>query len=205
MEARTKAQQELYRKHNFNPFSGCLVLLIQLPIFMGLYRSLMVDIELRDAPLITPVVRWCSNLAAPDMLFNWRPFLPEYITTTGSGIFFLGPFFNVLPILTILLFIWQQKQFMPPPADEQAAMQQKVMKYMMIFMGILFFKVASGLCIYFIASSLWGLGERKFLPKTVPATGAASSPKTSDRSSFSAAKNGGGTGMKGKKQKGKKG
>ena len=53
MEARTKAQQELFRKHNYNPLSGCLVLFIQLPIFVGLYRSLMVDVELRDAPLIT--------------------------------------------------------------------------------------------------------------------------------------------------------
>ena len=60
----------------------------------------------------------------------------------------------------------QQKMFMPPPADEQQAMQQKIMKYMMLFMGVLFFKVASGLCIYFIASSLWGLAERKLLPKT---------------------------------------
>ena len=39
------------------------------------------------------------------------------------------------------------------------------MKYMMIFMGLVFYKVASGLCIYFIASSLWGLAERKLLPK----------------------------------------
>ena len=52
MEARTKAQQELFRKHNYNPLSGCLVVFIQLPVFIGLYRSLMVDIELRDAPLI---------------------------------------------------------------------------------------------------------------------------------------------------------
>ena len=69
---------------------------------------------------------------------------------------------------------------MPPPADEQAAMQQKVMQYMMIFMGLMFFKVASGLCIYFIASSLWGLAERRFLPKTAPLAGAstgASDPK----------------------------
>ena len=62
--------------------------------------------------------------------------------------------------------ILQQKMFMPPATDEQSAMQQKVMKYMMIFMGVLFYKVASGLCLYFIASSLWGLAERKFLPKT---------------------------------------
>ena len=48
-------------------------------------------------------------------------------------------------------------------------MQQKMMNFMMIFMGILFYKVASGLCIYFIVSSLWGLVERRFLPKAAPA------------------------------------
>ena len=42
-------------------------------------------------------------------------------------------------------------------------MQQKMMKYMMIFMGVMFFKVPSGLCLYFIASSTWGIAERKML------------------------------------------
>jgi YidC/Oxa1 family membrane protein insertase len=170
MEAKTKAMQELYRQHNFNPFGGCLVLVIQLPILIGLYKSLMLNVELRDAPLISSAVRWCSNLAGPDMLFNWTPFLPQYVTTTGSGIFFLGPFFNLLPIVSICLFLWQQKVMMPPAADEQAAMQQKVMKYMMLFMGILFFKVASGLCLYIIATTIWGVCERKFLPKAAPPT-----------------------------------
>jgi YidC/Oxa1 family membrane protein insertase len=50
---RTKAQQELFRKHNYHPLSGCLPALIQLPIFLGLYRSLAVDIELRQAPLLS--------------------------------------------------------------------------------------------------------------------------------------------------------
>ena len=50
---------------------------IQLPIFIGLYRSLMVDIELRQAPLISEAIRWCSNLAAPDMLFDWSGFMPD--------------------------------------------------------------------------------------------------------------------------------
>ena len=172
MEARTKAQQELFRKHNYNPLSGCLVLFIQLPIFIALYRSLMVDIELRQAPLLTERIRWCSNLAAPDMLLDWSGFMPGFITS-GVGILGLGPYFNLLPILTVVLFVVQQKMFMPPPADEQAAMQQKIMKYMMLFIGLLFFKVASGLCVYFIASSLWGLAERKFLPKTTPAAPAA--------------------------------
>ena len=170
-EARTKAQQELFRKHNYNPLSGCLPIFIQMPIFIGLYRALMVDIELRDAPLLSHAIRWCSNLAAPDMLFDWSGFMPAWVNS-GQGIFGLGPYFNLLPILTIVLFIAQQKMFMPPPTDEQSAMQQKVMKYMMIFMGLLFFKVASGLCIYFIASSLWGLGERQFLPKVAPAPAA---------------------------------
>lgn len=171
VEARTKAQQELFRKHNYNPLSGCLPIFIQMPVFMGLYRSLMVAIELRDAPLITNSIRWCSNLAAPDMLVDWRSFMPDFIAG-GSGIFALGPYFNLLPILTVVLFIWQQKMFMPPAADEQAAMQQKIMQYMMIFFGILFFKVASGLCIYFIASSLWSIAERQFLPKPAPVAGA---------------------------------
>ena len=42
-----------------------------------------------------------------------------------------------------------------------------MMKYMMIFMGVLFFKVPSGLCIYFITSSVWGILERQLLPKPV--------------------------------------
>jgi YidC/Oxa1 family membrane protein insertase len=46
-------------------------------------------------------------------------------------------------------------------------MQQKMMQYMTLFMGIMFFKVASGLCVYFIASSIWGIAERKLLPKTL--------------------------------------
>lgn len=159
-----KAQQELFRKHNYNPLSGCLVLFIQLPIFMALYRALMVDVELRQASLFGSGFRFCSNLAAPDMFVDWTSWAPAFITS-GYGFFGLGPYFNLLPIATIALFLIQQKILMPPPADDQARMQQRVMTFMMIFMGFMFFKVAAGLCIYFIASSLWGLAERKFMPK----------------------------------------
>jgi YidC/Oxa1 family membrane protein insertase len=165
MEGRTKAQQELFRKHNYNPLGGCLLVFLQLPIFLGLYRSLMVDVELRQAPLISESVRWCSNLAAPDMLFNWSSFMLDFLASDHG---YLGPYFNVLPLIVIALFIWQQKKLMPPAVDEQAAMQQKMMMFMTVFMGVLFYKVASGLCLYFIASSLWSLAERKFLPKTGP-------------------------------------
>ena len=71
--------------------------------------------------------------------------------------------------------VLQQKMFMPEAATEQAAMQQKIMKYMMLIMGFLFFKVASGLCLYFIASSLWGIAERKMLPKPTAAPSTSAS------------------------------
>ena len=52
-----------------------------------------------------------------------------------------------------------------------------MMKYMMIFFGLMFYKVAAGLCLYFIATSVWGIAERKLLPKRKPAlaTGGAAS------------------------------
>jgi YidC/Oxa1 family membrane protein insertase len=161
MEKRGVAQRELFAKHNYNPFGGCLLMLVQLPIFIGLYRSLSVDIELLQAPLIRGM-QWCSNLAGPDMLWYWEPQLFSILSDPGDG--WLGPYLNVLPIITIVLFLVQQKMFMPPPTDDQTRLQQQMMKYMMVFMGVLFFRVPSGLCVYFIASSLWGIAERKMLP-----------------------------------------
>jgi len=167
MQKSSQAMQELYRKHNINPLAGCLPMFLQLPIFLGLYRALMVDVELRQAPLLGDTIHWCSNLAAPDMLFDWSAFVPGFVIN------FLGPYLNVLPLVTAGLFLLQQKMFMPEPANEQAAMQQKLMKFMMLIMGFLFFKVAAGLCLYFIASSLWGIAERKMLPKPATPTGLA--------------------------------
>ena len=169
MEKRSRAQQELFRKHNYNPMGGCLLMFLQLPIFIGLYRALAVDIELRQAPLFSESIRFCSNLGAPDQFYDWSWFMPQWFNN-GQGLFALGPYFNLLPIVTIVLFLMQQKMFMPEPTNEQAAMQQKMMKYMMIFFGIMFFKVPSGLCLYFIASTCWAIAERKLLPKpTAPA------------------------------------
>ncbi|NOZ39426.1 MAG: membrane protein insertase YidC [Planctomycetes bacterium] len=186
MQKQSQATQELYRKHNINPLAGCLPMFIQLPIFLGLYRALMVDVELRQAPLLGDAIRWCSNLASPDMFYDWSSFMPDFINR-GEGIFELGPYLNILPLVTCGLFILQQKMFMPEAANEQAAMQQKIMKYMMLFMGFMFFKVAAGLCLYFIASSIWGIAERKMLPKpsTTGALAAASGPSPSSISPYS--------------------
>ena len=164
-QKRTMVTQELWRKHNYNPAGGCLLVFIQIPIFMGLYRSLATDVELRQAPLFTSAIRWCSNLAAPDMMLDWSGFMPGFLVAPEG---WLGPYLNLFPLLTIGLFLWQQKLFMPPAVDEQAKMQQQVMKYMMFFMALMFFKVPCGLCLYFIASSLWGIAERLLLPTPQP-------------------------------------
>jgi YidC/Oxa1 family membrane protein insertase len=169
MQKKAAAQQELFRKHNYNPLGGCLLVFFQLPVFIGLYRCLSVDIELRQAPLIDGV-QWCSNLAAPDKLWYWGDsFIPFFDFLVGPN-GFLGPYLNILPLFTVALFLVQQKLFTPPATDEQQKMQQQMMTFMMLFIGVLFFRVPSGLCIYFIASSLWGVAERKLLPKVTKKT-----------------------------------
>jgi YidC/Oxa1 family membrane protein insertase len=110
------------------------------------------------------------------MFYDWSNVLPGFLTAPEG---WLGPFLNLFPLATIGLFLWQQKLFMPPAVDEQSQIQQQVMKYMMFFMALMFFKVPCGLCLYFIASSLWGIAERLYLPTAVPATaGAAVAPPT---------------------------
>lgn len=165
MEGRLKAQQSLQKRVGFNPLAGCLPMFLQLPIFMGLYRALSVDINLRQKPLWSPN-GWASNLAAPDQLLYWGDWMPDVIAGRGTG--WLGPYLNILPIFVVILFITQQKLFMPPATDDQTAMTQKVMTVMTLFMGLFFFRVPAGLCIYFIASSMWGIGERLFVKKTLP-------------------------------------
>ena len=201
MDKRSKAMQELFRKNNYNPMGGCVLMVLQLPIFLGLYRALMIDVELRQAPLFSDAIRFCSNLAGPDMLFDWSAWMPEWVNQ-GEGFFGLGPYFNILPIITVCLFLFQQKMFMPPATDETSAMQQKMMKYMMVFMGFMFYKVASGLCLYFIASTSWGMAERKFLPKSKPVDKTDTSvPVTPEKKSASSSENGASSRNKKKKSK----
>ncbi len=165
MEGKLKAQRELQQRVGFNPLAGCLPMFLQLPIFIGLYRALSVDIELRQAALSSST-DWASNLAGPDMLVYWGDWLLEYLSGRGTG--WLGPYFNILPVIVVVLFLAQQKMFMPPATDEQTAMTQKMMNIMTLMMGLFFFRVPAGLCIYFITSSLWGICERIMVKKTLP-------------------------------------
>ena len=161
------AQMELYRKHGVNPFGTCWLLLLQMPIFMGLYYALQESIHFRLAAVLAGVDRRTWRL--PTCCCTGANSIPFISTPESYGWFlYLGPYLNMLPIIAVALMIVQQKWTMPPPTDEQQEMQQKMMKYMMVFMGLMFYKVASGLCIYFIASSLWGFCERQLLPKKKP-------------------------------------
>jgi YidC/Oxa1 family membrane protein insertase len=161
-----QAKHELMVKRGINPMAmlgSCWIVLAQMPIFLGLYYALQESIYFRLAPFL-----WIKNLSAPDMLI-WLgesiPWISRPIDQ-GSSWIFMGPYFNIFPVVWVVLQVFQQKMMMLPPTNEQEAMQQKMMKWMMVGVGFMFFKVASGLCIYFIASALWSLAERKLLPKS---------------------------------------
>jgi YidC/Oxa1 family membrane protein insertase len=180
-KGRNEAVMDLYRKHNVHPLGGCLPLFLQLPVFMGLYYALQESVHFRLQPFL-----WIKSLAAPDMLVFWGEGIPLISDPDNQfgfllSILYLGPYLSILPIFAVALQMVQMKMLTPPPTDEQQEMNQKVMKYMMVVVGIMFYKVAAGLCIYFIASSLWGVAERKLLPKkkgVTPgtATGAVGKP-----------------------------
>jgi YidC/Oxa1 family membrane protein insertase len=158
---RTEATMEFYRKNRINPLGSCLPLLMQMPIFLGLYFALQESIHFRLAGFL-----WIENLAAPDMFLYWTQSIPWLSDPDNlGGIGYLGPYLNVLPLVAVFLMIAQQKLMTPPAQDEQQAAQQRMMRWMMILFGVMFYKVAAGLCIYFIVSSLWGVTERKLLPK----------------------------------------
>ena len=156
-EKLTREQFALYKRQGVNPIGGCLPALIQLPIFVGLWQALNTSFPLRHATFL-----WIRDLSAPDMLFH-VPFEIPIVTS------YLGNWFNVLPFVVVALMLVQTKLFSPPATTPEAESQQKVMKLMMIVMGVMFYKVPSGLGLYFITSSSWAICERLLLPKITPA------------------------------------
>jgi YidC/Oxa1 family membrane protein insertase len=150
--------------------------LIQMPIFVGLWQSLNNSVALRHSSFL-----YIRDLAAPDMMFRFPMTIP-----------FLGDYFNLLPFLVVSLMLVQTKLFSPPPTTPEAEMNQKMMKYMMIFMAFMFYKVPSGLGLYFITSSLWQIGERLLLPKVI-----SSHAKPAAEGDFGDGKDRGGPGTNG--------
>lgn len=144
---RQKLQQEmmaLYKKEKVNPASGCLPILLQIPIFFSLYKVIFVTLELRHAPWIG----WITDLSAPDpsSILNLFGILPYAVPELGVfSIISLG----ILPIL-LGISMWIQQKLNPAPTDPTQAMIFAWMPWVFMFMLGTF---ASGLVVYWIANN----------------------------------------------------
>jgi YidC/Oxa1 family membrane protein insertase len=146
---RQKMQQgmmKLYKDNKVNPASGCLPILLQIPIFFSLYKVIFVTIELRHAPWIG----WIRDLSAPDpsSILNLFGLLPWGTPDAGS-IFFIFSL-GVLPIL-LGISMWMQQKLNPSPTDPTQKMIFAWMPWIFMFMLGTF---ASGLVLYWIANNL---------------------------------------------------
>lgn len=158
-----KAQLEimtLYRSRGVNPFSGCLPVLIQMPFLVGMFDLLKSTFVLRGASFIPG---WINNLTAPDVLFSWK-----------TPIFLIGNQFHLLPILLGLVMFLQQKISSTMPKDKtlltDQQKQQRFMGYLMVVVfTVMFYKLPSGLNIYWLSSMLLGVVQQlvtnKFLDR----------------------------------------
>ncbi|MEL6582194.1 MAG: membrane protein insertase YidC [Pseudomonadota bacterium] len=133
---------EMYKKNKVNPASGCLPILVQIPIFFSLYKVLFVAIEIRHAPFFG----WIDDLAAPDPTSIWNLFgaLP-YDVSFIPQIMALG----VWPLLLGISMYLQQK-LNPAPTDPMQAQIFAWLPWVFMFMLGSF---ASGLVIYWVANN----------------------------------------------------
>lgn len=144
-DAMNKAVMELYREHKVNPMGGCLPMVVQIPVFFALYKSLMFSIELRHAPFFL----WITDLAGPDNLFSELMHLP----------FVLGP----LPLLMGASMFIQQK--MTP--SQMDPIQQKMMLALPVVFTFMFLSFPSGLVLYWLVNNVLTIGQQMYINKTV--------------------------------------
>ncbi|MGV1014490.1 MAG: membrane protein insertase YidC [Methyloceanibacter sp.] len=129
-----QAMMEMYKKEKVNPASGCLPILIQIPIFFALYKVLFVTIEMRHAPFFG----WIKDLSAPDptSIFNLFGLIP-----------WEPPLFLMIGIWPIIMGItmWVQMKLNPAPPDP---IQAKIFTWMPVFFTFLLASFPAGLVIY---------------------------------------------------------
>ncbi len=141
--------QKLWKEHGVNPgqqMAGCLVMFLQLPIWYGLYGSLQSAIGLRQASFL-----YIQDLTKPDMLCRFGFTMP-----------FLGQWFNLLPLLYVILTIVSQRM-QPKPDDPQMRQQYNMMTIMMAGFGYLFYQSPSGFILYIMTSAALGIIESKII------------------------------------------
>ncbi|WP_420395965.1 membrane protein insertase YidC [Nioella sp.] len=144
-EAMQKGMMELYKKNKVNPASGCLPILLQIPIFFSLYKVIFVTLELRHAPFFG----WLNDLSAPDSstIYNLFGLFPWAGPEPGSILALI--FIGILPIL-LGISMWLQQKLNPAPTDPTQQMIFAWMPWVFMFMLGSF---ASGLIVYWITNN----------------------------------------------------
>jgi len=139
-EKLNREMMELYRRNNINPLGGCLPMLVQIPVFIGLYQAFMHAIELRQAPFFG----WIQDLSQPDRLGSmWLPFVDP------PGI----------PVLTLLMggTMIIQQAMTPTPGDP---VQQKMMMLMPVMFTVMFVNFPAGLVLYWLVNNILSIAQQ---------------------------------------------
>jgi len=147
-EAMNREMMQMYRTYKVNPMGGCLPMVIQIPVFIALYRLLDYALELRHAPFCL----WINDLSAPDRLFHFPFQIPLMQEPAG------------IPVLTLLMgasMLIQQKMT-PTPGDPA---QAKIMMLMPIFFTFIFINFPAGLVLYWLVNNLLSIGQQYLINK----------------------------------------
>jgi len=154
MQKFTQKQWELYRKHKVSPMSGCLPMMIQMPVFFGFFTMLRSAIELRGAHFL-----WVSDLSKPDTLLM----IP--------GLNFP---FNLLPLLMVGVMVWQAH--LQPPSPGMDPTQAKMMRYLPLIFLVFLYNYSSGMALYMTMSTLMSVIQTKFTKMNQTPAPAAATP-----------------------------
>ncbi len=138
-EKLNKEIMELYRRNKVNPLGGCLPMLFQMPVFVGLYDALRTPIELRQASFL-----WIKDLSRPD----WES-LPVTVAGWNVGI----------PILTLLMgaSMFLQQWTTPSAGDPN---QRRMMLMMPAMFTVMFINFPSGLTIYWLVNNILSIAQQ---------------------------------------------
>ncbi len=138
---------ELYRREKVSPMSGCMPVLIQIPIFFALYKVLYVGIEMRH----TPLFGWIKDMSAPDPT--------SVLTLFGAIDWSLIPHVGVWPVLMGISMFAQQKLSPQPPDKTQA----QIFLFLPIMFTFMLAKMSAGLIFYWTISNLLGIAQQWYI------------------------------------------
>lgn len=157
-------QMEFFRENKINPVSGCLPMLVQLPVFFGLFAMLRTAIELRGAQFL-----WATDLSKTDTLFTipGLSFIPFISTPDGLPL-------NLLPLLYISTAIWQTHMTPMSPGMDPA--QQKLMRWMPLMFLAILYNFSSGLALYMTVNNLLTILQTWLMKRNAPTPPAAVAP-----------------------------